>query len=110
MAHLFKRARDLYESTADCLGIRFSDGDLIVDPVLPKHLDGLEFSFGIMEKPAVFVYHLNEEKTWKNLRQRKASGGEETGESLPGGRPPRAVCPAGTPFAGRGHHDRDMVC
>ncbi|MBB6284753.1 GH36-type glycosyl hydrolase domain-containing protein [Geobacillus subterraneus] len=41
-----------------CLGIRWLAGDLIIDPVLPQKLDGLEFSFKLLGRPVTFVYHL----------------------------------------------------
>lgn len=49
----------LNQLIANCLGIRQVMGDLVIDPVLPGHLDGLEFDFVWMETPVRFVYHLN---------------------------------------------------
>jgi len=43
---------------SNCLGIRQDGGDLIVDPVLPEHLNGLRFEFRFMDRPIEFVYHL----------------------------------------------------
>ncbi|MFF2446377.1 GH36-type glycosyl hydrolase domain-containing protein [Neobacillus sp. NPDC058068] len=43
---------------SNCLGIRHHDGDLIIDPVLPKTLDGLKFTFMLNGKPVRFIYHL----------------------------------------------------
>nr|WP_308637156.1 cellobiose phosphorylase [Paenibacillus silvisoli] len=42
----------------NCLGIRQDGGDLVIDPVLPKHLNGLQFSFAFLGQPVKFVYHL----------------------------------------------------
>ncbi|MCM3269981.1 GH36-type glycosyl hydrolase domain-containing protein [Paenibacillus elgii] len=43
---------------ANALGIRLIEGDLIIDPVLPPSLDGLEFDFEVMGIPVTFMYHL----------------------------------------------------
>lgn len=48
---------------SNCLGIRFEAGSLIIDPVLPKALDGLHFTFKIKDFPVTFVYHLNEKES-----------------------------------------------
>jgi cellobiose phosphorylase len=45
---------------SNCLGIRQEDGDLVIDPVLPAHLNGLHFEFQFIERPVVFVYHLSD--------------------------------------------------
>ncbi|WP_240633465.1 GH36-type glycosyl hydrolase domain-containing protein [Paenibacillus montanisoli] len=44
---------------SNCLGIRQEGGDLVIDPVLPKHLNGLQFEFKFMDQPVRFVYHLD---------------------------------------------------
>ncbi|RHW43560.1 cellobiose phosphorylase [Neobacillus notoginsengisoli] len=44
---------------SNCLGIRLDGNDLIVDPVLPSDLDGLEFTFNIKDQPVTFIYHLD---------------------------------------------------
>ncbi|BBH23617.1 hypothetical protein Back11_49620 [Paenibacillus baekrokdamisoli] len=44
---------------SNCLGIRLEGNDLVVDPVLPAHLDGLHFEFQFMGRPIKFVYHLS---------------------------------------------------
>lgn len=41
-----------------CLGIRQEGGDLVVDPVLPAELSGLQFAFRFMDRPVEFVYRL----------------------------------------------------
>jgi cellobiose phosphorylase len=43
---------------SNCLGIRVRGEDLIIDPVLPPHLDGLRFKFAWMGIPTTFIYHL----------------------------------------------------
>jgi cellobiose phosphorylase len=44
---------------ANCLGIRQESNDLVIDPVLPEHLNGLHFNFEFMGRPIKFVYHLS---------------------------------------------------
>ncbi|SFT02170.1 GH36-type glycosyl hydrolase domain-containing protein [Paenibacillus sp. BC26] len=44
---------------SNCLGIRQEGGDLVIDPVLPNHLNGLRFEFRLMDQPIRFVYHLD---------------------------------------------------
>lgn len=41
------------------LGIRFHLNHLVIDPVLPQKLDGLQFQFQVKGYPVVFVYHLS---------------------------------------------------
>lgn len=43
---------------SNVLGIRIFADTLVVDPVLPKKLDGLEFEFELGEIPVTFVYHI----------------------------------------------------
>ncbi|MFC0189401.1 GH36-type glycosyl hydrolase domain-containing protein [Fictibacillus aquaticus] len=50
---------------SNCLGIRTAGEDLIIDPVLPDSLDGLEFRYVIDGKPVTFHYHLHGEKSGK---------------------------------------------
>ncbi|PLS04249.1 GH36-type glycosyl hydrolase domain-containing protein [Neobacillus cucumis] len=40
------------------LGIRSEGNDLIIDPVLPPDLNGLEFRFNVKNQPVKFVYHV----------------------------------------------------
>jgi cellobiose phosphorylase len=44
---------------SNCLGIRQEGGDLVIDPVLPVHLNGLHFAFRFIDRPIEFVYHLS---------------------------------------------------
>ncbi|MGM1022637.1 MAG: GH36-type glycosyl hydrolase domain-containing protein [Bacillota bacterium] len=46
---------------SNVLGIRQSGEDLILDPVLPDDLDGLEFEFSFAGKPVTFIYHMPQE-------------------------------------------------
>jgi cellobiose phosphorylase len=40
------------------LGLRLSYDDVVIDPILPKHLDGLQFAFAIDEKPITVIYSI----------------------------------------------------
>ncbi|MEO8327685.1 MAG: amylo-alpha-1,6-glucosidase, partial [Nitrospirota bacterium] len=40
------------------LGLRLSYDDVVIDPVLPKELDGLHFTFAINEKPITVIYSI----------------------------------------------------
>lgn len=43
---------------SNCLGIRLDGEDLIIDPVLSRNLDGLEFQFTVKRQPITFIYHV----------------------------------------------------
>lgn len=45
---------------SNVLGIRFSRGDLILDPVLPARLSGMRFDYRVADKQAALVYHIAE--------------------------------------------------
>ncbi|WP_145334336.1 GH36-type glycosyl hydrolase domain-containing protein [Paenibacillus xylanexedens] len=45
---------------SNALGIRQEGGNLVIDPVLPAELDGMQFDFEYAGKPVTFIYHLNE--------------------------------------------------
>lgn len=47
---------------SNCLGIRQHGGDLVIDPVLPEKLDGLNFEFKVNGHDVSFVYHLNQDE------------------------------------------------
>ncbi|QFT90529.1 hypothetical protein FIU87_17945 [Bacillus sp. THAF10] len=53
---------------SNCLGIRFQGGDLVVDPILPAEMDGLNFTYKVNGHDVTFVYHLgqNEKKILLN--------------------------------------------
>ncbi len=40
------------------LGLRFSYDDVVIDPVLPKQLDGLQFDFALDGKPITVIYSI----------------------------------------------------
>ncbi|MFD2699479.1 amylo-alpha-1,6-glucosidase [Paenibacillus shunpengii] len=48
---------------SNALGIRQDEQDLIIDPVLPSDLDGMEFDFEIAGKRVTFVYHLGDHQS-----------------------------------------------
>ncbi|RSD26998.1 GH36-type glycosyl hydrolase domain-containing protein [Mesobacillus subterraneus] len=50
---------------SNALGIRREAQDLIIDPVLPEEMDGLEFAFNIDGKPVTFIYHFKGEASVK---------------------------------------------
>ncbi|RLQ96615.1 GH36-type glycosyl hydrolase domain-containing protein [Falsibacillus albus] len=45
---------------SNCLGIRREAGNLVIDPVLPKELDGMTFDFQYNGKPVTYIFHLNQ--------------------------------------------------
>lgn len=45
---------------SNVLGIRMEGGDLVLDPVLPQELDGLQFDFQVVGRPVTFIYHLED--------------------------------------------------
>ncbi|RDW21470.1 cellobiose phosphorylase [Oceanobacillus arenosus] len=47
---------------SNALGIRRHLGNLVIDPILPNDLDGLEFAYTFMNYPVTFIYHLTGEK------------------------------------------------
>ncbi|USK34171.1 cellobiose phosphorylase [Bacillus sp. F19] len=44
---------------SNCLGIRVNGENLILDPVLPESMQGLEFHYMLDEKPVTFIYHIS---------------------------------------------------
>jgi cellobiose phosphorylase len=48
----------LNQLISNVLGIRISLGNVIIDPVLPKELDGLHFKYAIIGKAVTFIYHI----------------------------------------------------
>ena len=40
------------------LGLRLSYDDVVIDPILPKQLDGLQFAFAIDEKPITVIFSI----------------------------------------------------
>ncbi|PYE50754.1 cellobiose phosphorylase [Paenibacillus barcinonensis] len=45
---------------SNALGIRQEGGNLVIDPVLPAELDGMQFEFEYAGEPVTFIYHLSE--------------------------------------------------
>lgn len=52
----------LHQLIANVLGIRFLKEGLIIDPVLPHHMDGLRFTFTCFGQTTTFVYHIKENR------------------------------------------------
>jgi len=48
---------------SNCLGIRQVADHLVIDPVLPERLDGLNFDFMYQGRPVTFVYHLGQNES-----------------------------------------------
>lgn len=53
------------------LGIRATETNLTIDPVLPDSLNGLVFTFELYNKPVNFYYHINSETPHVEINQRK---------------------------------------
>ncbi|MCM3783602.1 cellobiose phosphorylase [Neobacillus mesonae] len=45
---------------SNALGVRQDEQDVVLDPVLPQELDGLEFDFEVAGKKVTFVYHMKD--------------------------------------------------
>ena len=77
---------------SNALGIRQSEGDLVIDPILPSKLDGMHFDFMWNGLPITFVYHLSDagqvtkvtingkDAEWKNSANRYRTGGVQITE------------------------------
>jgi len=51
----------LNQLVSNILGIRFSENDLVIDPVLPAKLDGASFKYNCFGKDITFRYHITED-------------------------------------------------
>lgn len=47
---------------SNVLGIRFMEDGLFIDPVLPREMDGLRFTYTCFGKETTFVYHVEENR------------------------------------------------
>jgi len=61
----------LNQLISNSLGIRRFDKNLVIDPVLPTELDGLNFEFAIDSYKVTFNYHLKDHDEMKVLVNRK---------------------------------------
>lgn len=61
----------LRQLVSNVLGIRFSSEGIIIDPVLPAELDGLEFTYKCFGRVLHFKYKLNEDNTAKAFDDKK---------------------------------------
>ncbi|MDG5472675.1 cellobiose phosphorylase [Jeotgalibacillus sp. ET6] len=48
---------------SNALGLRHEGDFLLIDPVLPSSLDGLEFTYHLFDRPVTIRYHLSKEKS-----------------------------------------------
>ncbi|MDF2699594.1 MAG: cellobiose phosphorylase [Haloplasmataceae bacterium] len=48
----------LNQLISNCLGYRIKNGDLVMDPILPKKLDGLKFDYKYENKEFQIIYHI----------------------------------------------------
>jgi 1,2-beta-oligoglucan phosphorylase len=70
---------------SNALGIRRSGQNLIIDPILPEDLDGLEFQFSIDGKEVTFIYHLGHEKTGAEINGTEVNAAPVSNRYRPGG-------------------------
>ncbi|AEB30118.1 cyclic beta 1-2 glucan ligase [Carnobacterium sp. 17-4] len=56
---------------ANILGIRATEANLTIDPILPDSLNGLEVTFEIYNKPVKFHYHMNNKTPYVEVNQKK---------------------------------------
>lgn len=89
---------------SNCLGIRREGNDLVIDPVLPPHLDGLRFDFAWMGVPTTFIYRMKGE----GLRVR-INGSEVPVRENPGYYRSGGVRVSRQDFAASGSNDHNVV-
>lgn len=75
----------LNQLISHALGIRPMQDRLVIDPILPDHLDGLEFQFNIYRTPIIFKYHLNADKSGLIVNGRTVSVQKEQSPYRSGG-------------------------
>jgi cellobiose phosphorylase len=63
---------------SNALGIRQEGGNLVIDPVLPAELNGMQFEFEYAGEPVTFIYHLNEGSVSRVTVNDKDIQGERT--------------------------------
>lgn len=68
----------LHQLISSILGIRFDKEGLIIDPVLPRQMDGLRFTFTCFGQKTTFVYHMaeNRKSGLKVMRNGKTLNGK----------------------------------
>ncbi|MEH7610021.1 GH36-type glycosyl hydrolase domain-containing protein [Gottfriedia acidiceleris] len=69
----------LNQLISNSLGIRRFDKNLVIDPVLPKEFDGLNFEFAIDKYKVTFTYHLKDHDDKKVLVNSNLIGSEKMG-------------------------------
>ncbi|GHU01442.1 hypothetical protein FACS1894147_01290 [Spirochaetia bacterium] len=58
----------LNQLISNVLGLRVKKNRVIIDPVLPRELDGLQFTFTIHKKPVTIIYHITGEGGVKTVK------------------------------------------
>lgn len=61
----------LNQLISNSLGIRWKNLDLILDPVIPDSMNGLQFRFMVMDKKVRFTYHLNQRNQFVSINGKK---------------------------------------
>lgn len=64
----------LNQLISNILGIRFAKEGIVIDPVLPKELDGLEFHYTCFDKAYAFRYHIENSKNEQEKAIKVVSG------------------------------------
>ncbi|CAM4442460.1 cellobiose phosphorylase [Paenibacillus macerans] len=89
---------------SNCLGLRRHGEDLVIDPVLPPHLDGLRFDFVWMGVPTCFVYRMDGQGRRVRINGRDVPVRENPGYYRSGG-----VRLSRQDFASAGTKDHNVV-
>lgn len=66
----------LNQLISNALGIRRDKQDLIIDPVISTEMDGLHFSFMIMDKKVTFIYHLNQSEKYVAINGKRVEAAQ----------------------------------
>ncbi|PZE22859.1 cellobiose phosphorylase [Paenibacillus xerothermodurans] len=71
---------------SNVLGIRMAGGDLVIDPVLPQHLNGLQFGYRILGRSVSFTYHIDGGSVQRVVINGQERAGQKTANRYrPGG-------------------------
>lgn len=72
----------LNQLISNILGIRFGEDALVVDPVLPRSLDGLRFTYKCYGRSFTFVYHIGSDSRTDTAVVLKSGGRELAGKPV----------------------------
>lgn len=89
---------------SNCLGIRRQGEDLVIDPVLPPHLDGMRFDFAWMGVPTTFIYRIDGEGIRVRINGSEVAVRENPGYYRRGG-----VRVSRQDFAASGSNDHNVI-